>query len=1572
MAQRHRPTRTNTYSGRSSLEQRSSSRDYSSSQLRRAISPPPSLSSSSSSYGTRSLRSQKGFDTSSSRYLSSRSSTSSTATASSAVSSRLRPSSPIDTPVSYYRQSSFTKDDKSPASSYRRQSSFTRDNKDLPSSYTYTRQSSFTKDERIPGLGFERQSSFTREGSFKYRNTGIPLRDSNRPVEKDSSSVYIKHKRDRSSPTKELSLHSPVRDATYSSSKNRELASSTSQQYSAASPSRRRRSFDSQIKDVTSSSGRFGRKSGSLNPEKDTSGSSSRDTVSPTHDYDLTEQTLARLQKYTELSDEVDVGETRRFRLQTGAPVSDTKSSDESGQAQSCVSMSSREGIISDDLVARPETPVKQMQYSRKKDMSQTDSEKEDNAHSDKEEIRQQCIADHQRNSIADVIETQNHECIDSPKKVLVTASYSEEIRMRRSDSVTEGDGDTNNLYGEPPKETADPAQKIIVSNHSENLSKRESVSQTIGKCTPENFIKSQLCDNEQSEEVNTLVRDVDSECNLENITKRENRDTEYKYSSPGNTIFIKSSTETKSSSSGKNILTKSNTATDKAVGSGGAEIPSSGVHKQVEEENEVSIPLIKENSLPETIQGSTESDVSVVKVSKGARNSSPSLKKLLPSSRNKGATPLLDAQKKPAKAQSDKKSQTEATSKSDALFSSAQYQEPSTVPLQEEKKAFTEPKKRVSQGSSEESDTKDAKKFSVPSKLFKESEKCEMSKDGVCLPGETRGSQRNPRKLFRRVSLPSKLSFGKSSGSEDQDLDDDHSGHNDSSVTFGLTKASSLDPDSEKDKHITLKKLKFWGRRDKSSDSSHSSDSRPHSPVCPSDKYDVPDKVTAARRSSPTKAQLKIPGKQSKIRKGDATTVKVTASPVPVRKATDTKVKISIKSSKRTVGDKDKKAIRARRSSLDDGIQDGNEKDKSSVKVFVSKKTGTAIDHGMSDEETHPHSPYARRRPRPTGRSLSLDTESTLICSSKPIEQKEENVTEKETEVSGKRSATNETVHEAAPRKVSLPHSPGTETLSRLKERRRRRRLAREQFLGISVDQSQFKTNADPTLGDTIKSDPIRKTKQEIAKEVAANGNVPSIDQKITPKNEEKPPVTVHMLSEKPVRLIKQNSLPSIEQTKAVTKVRCKTVASTVHQDIITAIVRENGSSGSEINIPSVAQLREKFASEEIENTAAIPWRQKESERPHSICGERLSPTEMQRFVENTPFSLDIRDHDEPSGISKRVDPTLEDSETEEETVKVVRHDKYGISHAKGDAKEDLFSGDKGKVKTRKEDAKKGKKKSPFGLSPERLKRSHSQKDKDRREREQREKEKREKEQKERERKEKEHKEKERKEKERKEKEKKEKERKEKERREKEKQEKDHKERDQKGKEHHLLEILHLEKHHKEKVHAKDKDHSSGSEEKKKQHIADNTREADEALKTGTVSSLRTMFGRRKSIDKGGKSKHQIMRKDRATLAVGITSEILQTAQQIAQRNMEERERVEKEARLREEEDEREEARKATATVQDGNRGVSVTDGKEKKKIAKKPKCKLMSFKCYISIIYFFSSNLCPKHFYLEIVKVE
>ena len=79
------------------------------------------------------------------------------------------------------------------------------------------------------------------------------------------------------------------------------------------------------------------------------------------------------------------------------------------------------------------------------------------------------------------------------------------------------------------------------------------------------------------------------------------------------------------------------------------------------------------------------------------------------------------------------------------------------------------------------------------------------------------------------------------------------------------------------------------------------------------------------------------------------------------------------------------------------------------------------------------------------------------------------------------------------------------------------------------------------------------------------------------------------------------------------------------MHADIIADLIREKGlkTTDAEVKIPSVAELRAKFLISKDDNKV-IPPRPviMLEDRPHSICGDTLSPTEMRKFDEIN-FSL-------------------------------------------------------------------------------------------------------------------------------------------------------------------------------------------------------------------------------------------------------------------------------------------------------------------------------------------------------------
>ena len=95
------------------------------------------------------------------------------------------------------------------------------------------------------------------------------------------------------------------------------------------------------------------------------------------------------------------------------------------------------------------------------------------------------------------------------------------------------------------------------------------------------------------------------------------------------------------------------------------------------------------------------------------------------------------------------------------------------------------------------------------------------------------------------------------------------------------------------------------------------------------------------------------------------------------------------------------------------------------------------------------------------------------------------------------------------------------------------------------------------------------------------------------------------------------------------------------VHKDIIADLIREKGlktTTNAEVKIPSVAELRAKFLISK-DDAKVIPPRPilKLDDRPHSICGEILSPTEMKKFEDMT-FSLARKVSSEADNLNRKL----------------------------------------------------------------------------------------------------------------------------------------------------------------------------------------------------------------------------------------------------------------------------------------------------------------------------------------------
>lgn len=202
-------------------------------------------------------------------------------------------------------------------------------------------------------------------------------------------------------------------------------------------------------------------------------------------------------------------------------------------------------------------------------------------------------------------------------------------------------------------------------------------------------------------------------------------------------------------------------------------------------------------------------------------------------------------------------------------------------------------------------------------------------------------------------------------------------------------------------------------------------------------------------------------------------------------------------------------------------------------------------------------------------------------------------------------------------------------DTVSKLRERRRRRREERERFFAGMDSRS----NENNKVGDVEKKDKVQQDSRstEGLKTDNNDGNKDQIDGEITfdkkdlrGQNDKKVQPTPKL------RVI--GKMPTVDDVlqngKKVNflKLRSQTVASSVHADIISDLIREKGlksTTTNEVKIPSVAELRTKFMIFK-DDAKVTPSRVilKLDERPNSICGEVLSPTEMKKFDDIT-FSL-------------------------------------------------------------------------------------------------------------------------------------------------------------------------------------------------------------------------------------------------------------------------------------------------------------------------------------------------------------
>lgn len=498
-------------------------------------------------------------------------------------------------------------------------------------------------------------------------------------------------------------------------------------------------------------------------------------------------------------------------------------------------------------------------------------------------------------------------------------------------------------------------------------------------------------------------------------------------------------------------------------------------------------------------------------------------------------------------------------------------------------------------------------KKFSVPGKYFASKDSAKSGGESSDLESET--SRTSQPHMKRRVSLPGILGLPRSSSAERQSGGRGRSPEPlvDPAILkrrrSNFKKAQSFDVQSDKAKNSMLSKLKFWDhtKKDKSPDSRYST-----SPEDGRSRSISPGAESSTHKNS-TEEESEI--KTSQARKSRERTVKRNSS----LEKDDSKI----------VPSSPVKPDKSSASSGDKTLQ-------VSPKETHSAKEDDSVKKTLKEPKVH----YVGPVDTPASSELRERKQAQYKVNSveKPASENTTNATENSTN-SKDTEALNANKVEVKP----LDGNGGStrDTVSKLRERRRRRREERERFFaGLEPASNTTNTTKEATQKDDVLVEPKNlKTDTTVVAQDKIDGGTISANNKLVEEKNEK--VSTERKNSKEVERIpklgvvgKRSTVDNIVQKVKVKngKPRYQTIASSVHADIIADLIREKGiktTTNNEVKIPSVAELRSKFLISKDDNKVTPPRPMVRLEdRPHSICGEVLSPTEMRKF-EDITFSL-------------------------------------------------------------------------------------------------------------------------------------------------------------------------------------------------------------------------------------------------------------------------------------------------------------------------------------------------------------
>lgn len=530
----------------------------------------------------------------------------------------------------------------------------------------------------------------------------------------------------------------------------------------------------------------------------------------------------------------------------------------------------------------------------------------------------------------------------------------------------------------------------------------------------------------------------------------------------------------------------------------------------------------------------------------------------------------------------SSKESDKEVTGRRNSSSSAHSGSPPVTPP----KRKISGPSKFISYSSDSKTTPEAPKKFSVPGKFFKGKD----SSGGESSDLESDSSKSRSR-MKRRVSLPGVLGRARSSSSERTGSKSPNPQPSIDPVLLNrrrsnFKKAQSFDVQSDTSKSSMLNKLKFWDHTKK-------------------------EKLSDSRTST---------------------------SPEEGRSASNSPIPVHNNSVSSTVEKKlEDKTSRLRRN-RDRTVKQASSLEKEPALAVKPEVTGLSRDQNLEFSQNEMHSSKGDDSSKVNGKEAKVQYVGQVNVPS-PSEQharkcaqyKVNSGKDSNSTVTPSKNLTGAQVSEVktVEEKTAESNDSSTrDTVSKLRERRRRRREERERFFASMGSSSKDAGKPQDTQQNGhVRSEPSN-TNDSVKNAVESKQD--HTDGKITSgKKPQGDSVKRVELTPKLSAVGKRSTFDDVVQKEVKSKggrPRYQTIASSVHADIIADLIREKGlksTSSNEVKIPSVSELRERFLiSKDDGKISPTRLKLKLGERPNSICGEVLSPSEMKKLDDIT-FSL-------------------------------------------------------------------------------------------------------------------------------------------------------------------------------------------------------------------------------------------------------------------------------------------------------------------------------------------------------------